>query len=291
MSFLPKFEVPTARRPDVDPGPQHGGPCDPLTARTDDLALEPPIAVGVDEGDDTYFVVDYVGAEGTRAYTGRDGELVRWTDWNPDGPGDAPDKRWTVWSDPFAGSFYFGVDRRALAAGRVSVHHFEMRRIHVRVGSDGARRVENEPLRMSDPSVVDGWVARFGPAIELEYLARTELDDWIVVTRYKADHAPALVRAFVGPSNAVREVDDVTSSRQMDGHEARVVFVRNGLVGSAHFPIRCDDYRPELPRGRDGWFPTCPGELNFDGRIIGFENLGDQRQLARKLRYECAEPR
>jgi hypothetical protein len=272
------------RRREPDPGPQHIGPCDPLEVTTRPVTLADPIVVAQAE-DDTLFVVDRLGAIDMRSFIGTDGSLQRV------GNGfsvEADTKyEYILFAVPDA---ILGLRLRRAASRAGKFRHSDLAMLLLPKGTkvECADWVtEGDPLALVSPDTIDDWTVHNAPDhIYPEYLARTDDDRWLMVTRTaSSEYTFTNLRLFFGPSDHVQEYELVTFARQRDGGTTDVVFDLDGERVTAHFPVHCGSAQ-EIRRPRLG----CPGVLMRERENATLEQLPRGTSVPRQLRFVCDPP-
>jgi hypothetical protein len=214
------------------PGANELAACEPLGAEQQPISLGTVVAVGqADDG--TVFMVDQLDVE-TRVFVSSGNELVRV---RVNGTGESTDggeEAYTQTFDaPTGGSWTLGTEIRD-GTTRMALVREGQHRTFADVLAAG------EELTVLEESALDDFVLVNLPGeIEVEYFARTENGEQIVVTRPRDDWSYEDFRLFYGTSVlAERQVLDVTRLR--DGGTTTLVFELDGTEASALFPASLD---------------------------------------------------
>jgi hypothetical protein len=104
-----------------------------------------------------------------------------------------------------------------------------------------------------------------GPAdaIQIEYLARTERDELLLVVRPAEDWSYDDFRLFLGPRPNVRERDVREVVRRRDGGTTNILFTLDGAEADAFFPVQFVD----------GQFEPGPATLTAGGETTPLTRL------------------
>jgi hypothetical protein len=120
---------------------------------------------------------------------------------------------------------------------------------------------------------------RFSDRVEIEYLARTEQDELLLVVRPAEDWSYDDFRLFLGPLEHMRERDVQQVRRQRDGGTTNILFELGGKTADAFFPVQFVD----------GRFEPGPATLTVDGEAAPLTRLdpGEQRDLLERAEFFC----
>lgn len=121
-----------------------------------------------------------------------------------------------------------------------------------------------EQLELLDSDAIDGYTVRNLPnELRIEYFARTENGDLLVVLVPEVDFSYDKFRLFFGSEEALveRELDAVNRAR--DGGSTHLLFTLDGKPADAFFPVMSSG----------GMFTPGPATLTVDGETTDLERL------------------
>ncbi len=207
-------------------------PCDPLSAQEQPITLSDILAVGETE-DGTLFVVDNADEPEPRVFVSNGNELGRVRVLGSGGSGSSGVEEYMfTFEAPGGGSWTLAIE----------IRDGETRMAVVTEGDFEGRSFEEvlaagNELTVRDESALSGLEVRNLPGeIEVEYMARTEDGDQLVVTRPRDDWSYEDFRLFYGEGTTLTERAVSNVLRALDGGTTWITFELDGSEAEALFP-------------------------------------------------------
>jgi hypothetical protein len=239
--------------------------CAPLADQQQSISLGAVIAVG-QAADGTVVVIDRVDNT-TRVFVSAGGDLVRVRVLGSSESTDSgAESALMTFEAPAGGSWTAGTETRGGTTRMALVRNGQYRTFAEVVDA-------GEELTVLDESAVDGFTLVNLPGqVVVEYFARTESGETIVVTRPRDDWTYEDFRVFYGTDVLLeREVSDVVRLR--DGGTTTITFDLNGTDATAHFPASLDG-TPDPPT------------LTVDDAVLALTEIDSEAELE-TLAFEC----